>query len=78
MNSPTDDDNKHTEKSKFKPSKLSLKNSFLLFEQSLKTRKDCLDKGTTENDAPILEITAVSEGEDNQKLLEELRTKTKK
>ena len=68
--SPSDDDNKHTEESKPKPSKESLENSFLLFEKSLKARENWLDKENTKKDAPILEITAVSEGEDNQELLE--------
>ena len=68
--STTDDDNKRTEESKCKPSKESLENSFLLFEKSLKARENWLDKENTEKDAPILEITAVSEGEDNQELLE--------
>ena len=68
--SPTDDDNKRTEERKSKPPKESLDNSFLLFEQSLKARKDWLDKENIEKDSPILEITAVLEGEDNQELLE--------
>ena len=68
--SPTDDDNKRTEESKPKPLKESMENSFLLFEKSLKAREDWLDKENIEKDAPILEITAVSEGEDNQELLE--------
>ena len=68
--SPTDDDNKRTEESKPKTPKESLENSFLLFEKSLKVRKDWLDHENTEKDAVILEITAVSEGEDNQEPLE--------
>ena len=68
--SPSDDDNKHTEESKPKPSKESLENSFLLFEKSSKTREDWLDKENNEKYAPILEITAVSEGEGNQELLD--------
>ena len=68
--SPTDDDNKRTEELKSKTSKESLDNTFLLCEQSLKARKDWQDKENIEKDAPILEITAVSEGEDNQELLE--------
>ena len=68
--SPTGDDNKRTEESKPKPSKESLENSFLLFEKPLKAHEDWLGKENIKKDAPILEITAVSEGEDNQELLE--------
>ena len=68
--SPTDDDNKRTEESKPKPSKESRKNSFLLFEKSLKAREDWLDKENIEKDAPIFGIAAASEGEDDQEVLE--------
>ena len=61
------------EESEPKPSKKSLKNSFLLFEKSLKAREDWLDKENIERDAPVLEITAVSEGEDNQELLKAIK-----
>ena len=44
-----------------------------MLEQSLKAREDWLDKGNIENDVPILDITAVSEGEDNQELLEAIK-----
>ena len=36
----------------------------------MKAREDWVDRENIEKDAPILEITAVSEGEDNQELLE--------
>ena len=66
---PTDDDikDKIPEEDKSNPSVESLDCSF---EQSINAREDCLEKGNTEKDAPILEITAVSEAEDYRELLE--------
>ena len=48
-----------------KPSVESLENLFLLFVKSLKARQDWLDKGNIVKNAPILEITVVSEGVEN-------------
>ena len=50
--------------------KENIEKSFSRFEQSLKAHEDWLEKTEVNEEAPLLEVTAVSEGENNQQHLD--------
>ena len=58
------------EQEKANSTRENIEKSFLRFEQSLKAHKDCLEKAEVDEEAPLLEVTAVSGGENNQELLD--------
>ena len=58
------------EQEKAKSTKENIEKSFSWFEQSLKAHEDWLKKTEMDKEAPLLEVTAVSEGENNQELLD--------
>ena len=69
--STTEDQEKdQLEQEKSKPTRENMEKSFPLFEQSLKAHENWLERTEMDNEAPLLEVTEVSEGEDNQELLD--------
>ena len=58
------------EQEKSKTTKENIEKSFSLFEQSLKAHEDWLEITEMDKEATLLEVTAVSEGENNQDLLD--------
>ena len=58
------------EQEKANSTKENIEKSFPRFEQSLKAHEDWLEKTEVSEEAPLLEVTAVSEGENNQELLD--------
>ena len=58
------------EQEKSKSTKGNIEKSFSLFEQSLKAHKDWLERTEMDKENPLLEVTVVSEGENNQELLD--------
>ena len=55
---------------KLKSTKEYIEESFSLLEQSLTAHDEWLERTDMEKEAPFLEVTAVSEGENNQELLD--------
>ena len=58
------------EQEKAKSTKENIEKSLSRFEQSLKAHEDWLEKTEVNEEAPLLEVTAVSERENNQELLD--------
>ena len=58
------------EHEKSKSTKENIKISFSRFEQSLKAHEDWLERTEMDKEAPLLEVTAVSERENNQEFLD--------
>ena len=58
------------EQEKYESTKENIETSFSLFKQSLKTHEDWLERTEMDKGSPLLEVTTVSEGENNQELLD--------
>ena len=61
------------EQEKSKSAKENIEKSFSLFDQSLKAHEDWLERTEMDKEAPLREVTAISEGENNRELLDAIK-----